>query len=194
MIIETFMKAHGITITVKRSGELDREERGLPNHDATTNRSYIGFFPGTDIKPNDVLVNTSGDKMYVVDVKTDYFRGKPEQLLAFYQTEAEHDASQPASTIFNIMGDAYGVNVGDNNTTIINYTKSIEALKEKAGKTEGPDKESIQRIIELLEMIVDNQLPPSKGLFSKFSEVMERHSWLTNAISSTLLAWLMTNI
>lgn len=56
----------------------------------------------------------------------------------------------------------------------------------------GQDSDELNRIADLLEMIVNNQIPASKGLFSKFSSVMERHSWLSSAISSALISWLMS--
>lgn len=36
--------------------------------------------------------------------------------------------------------------------------------------------------------------PASKGLFSRFSEVMGRHSWLPNSVAGAILSWLMTKI
>lgn len=194
MIFETFLKSSGIPITVKRGDEPERELRGLLNHEKATKRSYVGFYPGTDIIPGDLLLTPDGDRMHVVDVRTSYFQGKPEELMAYYQTEVEFRTAKNSSTVFNISGNAYGLNVGDGNTTIINCSDSIQNMKEKASGLDAPDKESVERIISLLEMIVNNQIPPSKGLLSKFSDVMERHSWLTSAVSSTLLGWLMTQI
>ena len=70
---------------------------------------------------------------------------------------------------------------------MINAKKEIEA-------SNSPDKEDLDKIISLLEMIVNNQLSPQKGLFSKFSSVMERNSWITGTITSTLLGWLTSQI
>ena len=52
----------------------------------------------------------------------------------------------------------------------------------------------MEKVIALLEMVVNNQVPASKGLFSKFSELMERHSWLSGSVASTILGWLMSKI
>lgn len=194
MIFETFLNMHGISITVKREGEEDRIIRGLLNQDQTTGKEYVGFRPGTDIKVGDLMVTPAGDRMFVSDVKTNFFRGKPEELTAYYQTEAERNAAKSAPTIVNIGGNAYGVAVGNGNSAIINYAASIQTIKEEAVKTSPADQAVIERIVALLEMVVNNQVPPSKGLFSKFSDVMERHSWLSSAVASTILGWLMNSI
>ena len=40
----------------------------------------------------------------------------------------------------------------------------------------------------------NGDIPVQKGILSKFSDVMERNSWITGAIASTLLSWLTTQI
>lgn len=46
---------------------------------------------------------------------------------------------------------------------------------------------AIENIVVLLEMLVSDRLPPSKGLFSKFSETMEHHAWLPNSVAAAIL-------
>lgn len=60
--------------------------------------------------------------------------------------------------------------------------------------SDSPDKEDLQQLLSLLEMLVNDRIPAQKGMLSKFSAVMERNSWITGAISSTLLGWLMSQI
>lgn len=35
---------------------------------------------------------------------------------------------------------------------------------------DAPDKEQVQKLVDLVEMIVNDQIPPQKGLLSKFSK------------------------
>ena len=76
----------------------------------------------------------------------------------------------------------------------MNYNDSIQDAKKQLENSTSPDKEDLKQIINLLEMVVNNQVPVSKGLFSRFSEVMERNSWITNSISSALINWLTTQL
>lgn len=194
MPIEMFLRQSGINYTVKRDSQPDRTEKGLINTENSSGRKYIGFMPGTDITPNDVLMNPSGDLFYIVETLTDSFLGKPHQLKAYYQTKREHElAQQEPKAIFNVQN-AYGSVIGTNNQATINYTASIREMKERVSNEFSPDKEDMEKIISLLEMVVNNQVPPSKGLFSKFSEVMERHSWLSNSVAATVLGWLLSQL
>ncbi len=67
-------------------------------------------------------------------------------------------------------------------------------MKERVEQEQSEDKEDLKKIISLLEMVVNEQVPPSKGLFSKSSAVMERHSWIANSVAATVLSWLMSQI
>lgn len=193
-VLESFLKTMGINYLVKRKGCDDRFEKGLINREQDTGRAYIGFVPGKDIAVGDILENPAGDLFYVIELQTQFFQGEPHQLKAYYQTEVERkSSSQPSQSIFNI-GTAYGSVIGNENQAVINYNSSVQDLKEKVEQSESPDKESMEKIVTLLEMVVNNQVPPSKGLFSKFSDVMERHSWLSSSVAGTILAWLMSKI
>lgn len=105
--------------------------------------------------------------------------------------EFEHQSE--SSSVFNI-NNAYGSVIGTQQNVTLNYKTSLSQLKNNVNSCNSDDKESLQTIISLLEMIIDNQVPPNKGIFSKFSVIMERNSWFTSAVSSTIMSWLMTQI
>lgn len=63
-------------------------------------------------------------------------------------------------------------------------------MREQTAIENAPDKEQINKLIDLVEMIVNEQIPPQKGLLSKFSDTMEKHSWITGAVASALVSWL----
>lgn len=188
MPFEDFLRPHGINYIVHRTGEPQRVELGLPD------KGYIMFRPGTDIKDLDVLENPAGETYHVINTETEFAYQKPHFLKAFYQTEQEYNAAKQApGPVFNVQN-AYGSVIGTNNQATINYNSSVQGLKEKVSQSDSPDKEDMEKIVSLLEMVVNNQVPPSKGLFSKFSEVMERHSWLSNSVAAAILSWLTTKI
>lgn len=180
---------------------IDRNEtivntiKGLPNHEKSTGLPYVGFEPGTDIRTGDWLINPLNERFYVRDAKTTFFQGQPHSLNAYYLTESEYKEQQTtASNVFNI-GTAYGSVIGTQSCVTLNYNESIENFRKQVAEQEdSPDKEQMNQIISLLEMITTNQLPVQKGLLSRFSALMEKHAWISNAVSSTILSWLTTQL
>lgn len=193
--LEYFIQEHGLSYSVERNGALVHcSITGLPNTEKSTGKKYIGFMPGTDIQPNDVLTNPAGEIIYIADAQTQFLHREPYQLKAYYQTEYEKAYNaQSNSPVFNI-GTTYGSVIGTQQSVTVNYKDSLRATKKQIEDSDSPDKEELQQIISLLEMIVNNQLPPKKGLLSKFSAVLERNSWLTGSIASALISWLTSQI
>ena len=109
-------------------------------------------------------------------------------------TEVEKKSERKRETntraLFINIGTAYGSVIGTANTATINYQTSFRELRDRAEAENAPDKEQVQKLIDLVEMIVNEQIPPQRGLLSKFSETMERHSWVTSAVASALVSWL----
>ena len=190
---QTFIKQRGIIFHVERNGHIISDLKGLPNHEQSTSKAYIGFLPNSDVTVGDWLINPSNERFYVKDTITDFFLGEASQLKAYYQTASEVNSSPSATTIFNI-GTANGSVIGSQSNVILNYNEALQGIKEQVASTTSSDREELQQIVTLLEMVVNNQVPPQKGLLSKFSAVMERNSWITSAISSTLLGWLTSQI
>lgn len=180
MPFDTFLKQHGIPYTVCRPSMNNRVEVGLPDS------GHISFMPGADIQAGDTLVNPSGDTYRIMRVETEYINKTPHFTKAFYQAE-----NSGVQTVFNIQN-AYGSVIGNNNS--VNYISALEDLKQRISVETSPDKKDMEKIASLLEMIVNEQIKPSKGLFSKFSEVMERHSWLSSSVAGAILSWLQMKI
>lgn len=191
-MLEDAIRRNGLDFKLSRADLPCRVVTGLKNHEKTTGKSYIGFAPGTDVKAEDVLVSPSGDTYYITETETQFNRKEPFQLKAFFQTEREHQAAkQASSSVFNIQN-AYGSIIGTNNQATINYNSAVSKLKEAVAADTSNDKEQLEKIVSLLEMVVNDQVPPSKGLFSKFREVMERNSWITGSVANALISWLLT--
>ncbi len=192
----TFLNMHGIEVIIERNGNNQQTVRGLFSSEKDTHRKYCGFLPGTDIKSNDWIIKSeTGERLFVVDTESQSFQGKIQQIKAFYETETEHKKSNQSSqqSVFNIQN-AYGSVIGTGNTATINYKTSLENIKSSVETTDSPDKEELKQIVALLEMVVNNQVPASKGLFSKFAKVMERNSWITGSVANALISWLLSQI
>ena len=66
--------------------------------------------------------------------------------------------------------------IGSQQSATLNVGDAIQKAKEQIDSCNSDDKAELQQIINLLEMVVQEQVPAKKGLFSKFSAVMERNS------------------
>ena len=192
-IAKKFITTRGTVFRIERNGEFISTALGLPNHEKATQKPYIGMLQDADVNIGDWLVNPANDRFLVKDKIADFAFNEFQQYKIFYLTEAQakKDSSAPASTIFNI-GTATGSVIGTQSVVNMNYNDSIQNAKKQLENSSSPDKEDLKQLINLLEMIVNNQVPVSKGLFSRFSEIMERNSWITGSISSALISWLTT--
>ncbi len=193
--LEFFLQRNGISYSIERNGALiHRSLTGVPNTETSSGKKFIGFMPGTDIQQNDILTNPAGEVIYITDTQTQFIHQEQYQLKAYYQTKYEKAYNtQSNSPVFNI-GTAYGSVIGTQQSVTVNYKDSLRATKKQIEDSDSPDKEELQQIISLLEMMVNNQLPPQKGLLSKFSAVLERNSWITSPIASVLISWLTSQI
>ncbi len=49
-------------------------------------------------------------------------------------------------------------------------------MRERAAFENTPDREQVEKLISLVEMMVNGEVPAQKGLLPRFSETMEKHS------------------
>lgn len=184
MPFSDFIKANGIPFVVRRGGVIVATEQGLDNNE--NGKNYIGFFPEADVKDGDELVFPDGRVIYVYDVAPLYVGKSINLLRAFYKTKNEMAAEATHSqTVFNITSATNSV-IGNFNSV----TMTIREMREKAEHDGGADKAELQEIISILEKILVGQQPPQKGVFQRFSNCMERNSWITGAIASAVVGWL----
>lgn len=193
-IFSSFLnQGFGQIFSVERSGTISHELMGIKNKEKNSNKKYVGFQPGSDVQLGDWLINEANDRFQVIEVETDFFQGAQNQLKAFFQTKQEMKISNNSPTSFHI-GNAYGSVIGTQAVVNMNYQAAIPALREQISKSDSCDKEDLDKIIDLLQMVLDGQVPASKGLFSKFSGALERNSWITGSLASTVLTWLTTQV
>lgn len=189
MEFKDMLKSNSVKYIVNRQENIVGEHMGLPNTEKSTNKKYIGFEPNADICLFDRLLNPVGEIFYIIDTQTQFINGSPFQLKAYYNTEAEHNQkkNEISNTVFNI-GNVSNSIIGNNNVnTLSNQLLSdIKSNSEKFPE----DKEQLDEIISLLNLIAENKIQPKQGLLSKFSNLMEKHSWLSGSIASFLISYL----
>ncbi|MCL2235476.1 MAG: hypothetical protein FWB98_03420 [Defluviitaleaceae bacterium] len=142
--------------------------------------------------PGDVIVNSNGNEFTVLEIHERVMDVEPYGITAYVQSEADKvSKSSVHNTIYN-FGSMQGSSIGSHGYVTINYNNCLEDMRKRIEAENSPDKVELEQIANLLEMILNGQVPSQKGLFSKFSEVMERNSWISGAVASTIFSWLAT--
>ena len=187
------MQTSGQKFTIEREGIATAELDGLSNHDKR-GRRYVGFYPNADVQPKDWIIDSSGKRYYVLDTEVTSFQKKPHQLKAYTLTDVEYSekGQKRGSPVFNIEN-AYGSVIGTQAMVTLNYSDCISHARTQIEESDSEDREDLTKLIDLLEMIVNNQVPPQKGIFSKFTEVIQRNSWVTGSVTSALMTWLLSH-
>lgn len=193
--ISGFLLRNGIMFAIERNGTSPSPEKGLLNREQSTQKRYIGFKPGTIIEIGDWLINPSGDRYFVYDKENVTHAGDPYQLKCYVQSEAEYNNQQSnnPNLVFNI-GSATGSVIGTQSVVNFNYTNTISELRSQVESSDSPDKEDLRKAIELFEMVINNQLPAQKGIFSKYADVLKRNAWFATPMMSALFGWLTSQI
>lgn len=184
MSLTNMIERFGQTFSIDRDGVCLGEARGI--YDAS--KDIVSFKPDTDVKPGDKISSDFGESYVIIKVQTLTERGRPHHKEAKCKDQNEIELAQ-TSTVFNI-GTVSNSVIGSGNYVSV----SIENLKSQVAEKGGEDEETLTEIVELLNKILNNQVPIKKGMFSKFSEVLERHSWLSGSMASAIIGFLMQRI
>lgn len=190
--IDDMLKLEGINFEIIRDNNKVGNCEGVFTYEKATNRKYIALRLDSGVKENDVLVNSVGEEFYITETGTEFWEKEPSEKKAFYKTKYEltnRQTDNAINTTFNI-GTINNSVVGNNNIATINCQDIISDVKSKV-ESFPEDREEFKQIISLLEEIAEEKLTPRKGLFSKFSSLMEKHSWLTGSIANFVISWLM---
>lgn len=165
-----------------------KEEKGKP-FQICADGSDTGFNPQqlrTDI-------NYLKSEKYIIEVMPilrSYVLALTEKGEQFVESNFQLPSETPANyNIFNIENATNSV-IGSQANVTLNINDAIHKTREQIDMSNSTDKEELQKIINLLEMVVDNQVPVQKGLLSKFSDVIQRNAWITSPVASIFLNWL----
>lgn len=193
-IAEQFIEMNGIIFKIERNDSVIAELKGRQETEMQTKKRYVGFFVGSDVKPGDWIVNPSGERLYIVDTLTVTGLEGPSELRAYFQTSTECNSKpESQSTVFNI-GTANNSVIGNQSHFTMNIATSLQEARSQIDSSGSNDKEELHKIIDLLESVANNKVPIKKGMLSRFSELMERNSWITSSMSSLALNLLMSQI
>ncbi|MCM3173245.1 hypothetical protein [Paenibacillus sp. MER 99-2] len=128
---------------------------------------------------------------YII-LNTGYFGGHSD-IPAHYQMEVKKetaiDPERQSSMQFNI-GTVYGSTIGTQGDAHVENVFNFEKVDQLIEDRGGDDKEALRDMIEEIKEFFEDSEKVKKGSLSKFSELMEKHSWITGAVSQLGLGFL----
>jgi hypothetical protein len=192
MNLEPFMRISGEDFRVDRGGELFVVE-GIMIRE----KQKVQFRPKTDVRPGDWLIAGSGKRYYVYDTDVHIFQRKPHAIVASYRTEAEQERAldPPEATrsqVFNLYGNAYGSVFGNQQNVTLEQTFTFEELDRQIEERGGDDAEVLREMVEEIRLTLEGQDSLSRGRLVQFSELLNRHAWITGPVAQMLLLYSTT--
>ena len=192
MRLSEFMDMGGETFELERGGEIMKVE-GIRKHD----EREVLFEPGTDVKPGDWLIVDSGHRFYVRESDVQMYNRQPFALQAFYQTVAEYEVAQspaePQAPTFNIFGPTYSSNIGtQQNAQILQPTFTFGDLEQEIDRRGGEDAEALKEMMSQIRVTLEDQDSLSRGRLLGWSDLLNRHAWITGPIAQLLLIYATT--
>lgn len=97
--------------------------------------------------------------------------------------------SQPASASFHFHGDVSQSIIGTQNRAELTNNIDFGNVREQIEREGGADRDELHDALNHVERLVERGEYLDRGALSRFSELMERHGWFTNAVMSALLGF-----
>lgn len=141
---------------------------------------------------NDILYLKSND--YIVEpmpISRFYVLMLTEKGEQFVENCFKMQPEFSTSNIFNIENATNSV-IGTQSNVTLNIDYALQNMREQIDASNSDDKAELHQLINLLETVINDQAPVKKGLFSKFSTIIQKNSWIASPITSIFLNWLIT--
>ncbi len=186
------MNIGGEDFRVERGDELFVAE-GIMNRE----RKEIRFRPKTGVRPGDWLIAGSGKRYYIHETDVQTFQRKPLAIVASYRTQAEQERELsppelPQSQVFNVYGNAYGSVFGNQQNVRLEQTFTFEELERQIEERGGEDADALKEMVAAIRGTLESQDSLSRGRLAEFSELLNRHAWITGPIAQMLLLYSTT--
>lgn len=155
--------------------------------------NVIQTAPGHDINDHIWLTRKSSGQRYFIKKASPIamIGGKSAGQKLQYLTENEYENQPlPAINIGTING---GAVIGNYGTATFNNGYAIEEIRAIISSKSQKDQTELNELIQVVETMLKNNIPMSKGTLSKFSDILEKHSDIAIALMTSVFSWLSGN-
>lgn len=154
----------------------------------TKDYNMISFEPNSnvDIQIGDDIYCPLKKKHYIItNVETTTFMGQIHSIDAYFENSFKQSIS---NITFNTYNPSNSI-IGNQQNVILNITESFNNLDKLIDNNGNEDKSRLNELSSVLKSeLSSNQINKTK--FSKFSDLIAKHSWLPLAISQIIAAWI----
>lgn len=157
----------------------------------------IQFVENTDVRNGDWLIDSITDqRYYACNVRPILVNGKPHDWLIGYQTEREHQRliSNSNRTNINIQSVNGNSVIGSQEHVVINVSHDLSDIESLLSKFPAPEQSEARELIEELRRTEASAHPVLiQGAWSKFSDLLKKHTDLATAIGGWVVQLLIGN-
>lgn len=125
------------------------------------------------------------------------FRSKNEDLPERYKVKVKKESAIESEKVphiqFNIQN-ANGSNIGTQGTAHIENTFNFGEVDQIIEEKGGEEKEELRDMIKEIKELFEDSEKIKKNSLSKFSELMEKHSWISGTVAQMGLGFLTGNL
>ncbi|WP_300381508.1 hypothetical protein [Clostridium sp.] len=188
---DRILNMHGDDFSIERNNSIISINKGI-----FCGKDYpntIQLASNSDISENDWIIHNSSKKRYFI--KSVYpLSIKNETLgwMAEYMSESEYKefTSQKDKSTFSI-GAIYGsAIVGNYNNATINNGYNLSEIRSLISSKPIEDQSELNKLIDRIEIITEDNQPVSKGTLAKFSDLLAKHSDIAIALGTSIINWL----
>ena len=172
------------TFSLERAGEIINDEI-FAFFCSNKYPSSIQTIDFKDILEDDILIhNDTGKRCIVVDVKP-----LRRAVIAKYETETQRTREQQKINNISIGSISGSAIIGNQQFATIDnsYTEYLENLITKKPLE---DQELLEKFLERVRIVIDDNQPVSKGTFAKFADILNKYPDIINSAGSLILKWL----
>lgn len=105
------------------------------------------------------------------------------------QSTIDHKGGATVTNTFHI-NNAYNSIIGNQKNATVNTQQHISEILEMIQNQGGSDKETLNKMVSEIVSMLEKNDKVEKGIFKKYSELLEKHSWISGAVAQLTLGWL----
>lgn len=156
--------------------------------DDTKEYNVIRFEPNSNVDVqvgDDIFVPIKNKHYLITNVEISTFCGERHSIDAYFDNSFTKPTTNMTFNTYNPNNSIIGTQANAN----ININESFNNLDNLINQYGNDDKVSLNELVNTLKSELDNN-QINKNKFSKFSDLIAKHSWLPLAISQIIAAWI----
>lgn len=155
-------------------------------------RNTLQTMPHQDVQEEDWIVQKSSNKKFYIDNIKPIMDGSVNLgFKLYYLSESKYNRQQqeklPSISIGTIHG---GAIIGNQQTATINNGYNLDEIRKLIAKAPVEDQEELNKLVNVVQTVTENELPLNKGFLSKFSDVLAKHQEIAVFIGNSILGFL----